>query len=48
MQPIFATLAKENDQTVITIVFIDLVEVVAVGTILNAAVTAETINVPVG
>jgi hypothetical protein len=48
MQPIFATLAKPANQTVITIVFVDLGKVVAVRTIFNAAVTAKTVNVPVG
>jgi hypothetical protein len=48
VQSIFATLAKPANQTVITIVFVDLGKVVAVRTILNATVTAETVNVPVG
>jgi hypothetical protein len=48
VQPIFALLAKPDNQTVITIVFIDHCVLVAVTAIHDTAETAETVNLAVG
>jgi hypothetical protein len=48
VQPIFTLLAKPNNQTVITVVFIDHCVVVALTAIHNTAKTAETVNLAVG
>jgi hypothetical protein len=48
VQPIFTLLAKPNNQTVITVVFIDHCVVVALTAIHDTAETAETVNLPVG
>jgi hypothetical protein len=48
MQPVLTLFTKPNNQTVLSVVFVDLAEIVALRAILYAAVSTETVNLAVG
>ncbi len=47
MQPVLTLFTKPNNQTVLSVVFVDLAEIVTLRAILYAAVAAETVNLAV-